>query len=111
MERFEVVNALDPLVLHRDLATLLRGRHFLWETFRRGRSVGTGRYALGEESLFLEDLERVLTAHERDRVTIINAKMLADKLGIGRTQLFAMFKRVPTARERFRQHLRRPSRH
>jgi hypothetical protein len=110
-ERFEVVNGLDPEVPDAHLTKLMRGRRFLRETWHPGRGMGTGRYARGEEGFFLDDVDRVLTTCERDGVKIINAQMLADKLGIGRTQLFTMFKRVPASRERFHRHQQRSPGH
>jgi len=107
-EEFEVVNGRDRALRDADLSKLLRGRRFWQEAIHPSRPVGTGNYASGEEHLFLEQVESILARHERDGVRIINMQMLADKLGtVGRTQLFDMFKRVPEARVRFRQHKQR----
>jgi hypothetical protein len=77
----------------------------------RGRSSGTGNYERGEENRFLEDVERVLTRHEAEGIRITTKAMLADKVGtLGKTQFYAMLKRVPEARERYQEHKRKPLR-
>jgi hypothetical protein len=77
----------------------------IYRAFRAnlGRRCGTGRYARGEEAHFLEDVEQVLTRAEHDGIRFSNAQMLADRLAMGRTALFDMFRRTPEARHRFRE--------
>jgi hypothetical protein len=94
-----------------DLQSLMVGTELYRAVLRLGRRSGTGNYAPGEEAIFLANVERILTNHERDGIRIINAQMLADKLGIGRTQLFTMFTRVPASRERFHRHQQRSPGH
>jgi hypothetical protein len=108
-ERFEVVNGMDPELRYSDLTKLMHGREFWGASFgHRGRLPGTGIYEDGEEgeARFLQDLERVLTDHERRGVRINNQEMLADFMPVGKTTLNLMFNRVPQARERFKQHKR-----
>jgi hypothetical protein len=76
-----------------------------------GRPPNTGNYTDDEESIFLEDVKRVLARHEAQGIRITSVDMLAGNVGtLGRTQFFAMLKRVPEARERFREHKRKPLR-
>lgn len=110
-ERFEVVNGLDEEVSLSDLDKLMRGRRFLRETLHnKRRPLGTGNYAFGEEDLFLENVEQILSHHERQGIRITNMLMLADKLGVGKTQLCDLFNRAPEARDRFHRHKRKPPR-
>lgn len=104
-ERFEVVNATDPDVSESDLAKLMRGRRFWHKMVRQGRATGTGNYT---PEAFRDDIERILTMNEQDGIRITNADMLVGKLAIGKTQMYEMFKLVPEAHERFKQHKRKP---
>jgi hypothetical protein len=81
-------------------------QRFYFEVDPRGRKRNTGRYPRGDEDRFEEDVERVLAARERDDVVLTKVEMLADALGMSRAALFAMFDRVPEARERYHEHKR-----
>jgi hypothetical protein len=65
----------------------------------------------GTESDFLTKVNEKIAIREHDDVTITTVEMLAGDMGMSRSALYEMFKRVPEARDRYWEHKRRSPRY
>jgi hypothetical protein len=89
--------------------------HHAARLFYRTTSPGRPRdvtkdWPPGTEDDFFDAVDEQLAKREQVDVTLTRVEMLADAMGMSRSALFDMFVRVPGARERYKEHKRRPRR-